>query len=160
MGVRLYHYRDLAAVAEVFCAAVRRLGPTIYSPEQVAVWAHYGERLPDLQNSLSLGVTFVFEDEQGLAGFGQLFPIHQVNYLYVHPDRMRQGIGTALFRELEASAQRARAPVIDVQANPLSRAFFAHQGLRVVEKDIVYREGLAFERWYMAKPLKRSRPTK
>lgn len=76
----------------------------------------------------------------GVVGFCHLIPSRdsdaapetcEVSALYVHPDRWRQGIGTALLREVLILARRRQCKGLTLwvlESNDLARAFYAARG--------------------------------
>src|SRR5690606_34488955 len=102
LSVRPMRAGDAPALAALFEAAVRGAGPQHYTPEQVEAWAAAADT-PGFPLA-TRNVTLVAEDPTGVVGFAALRS-DGVDALYVHPDRMREGIGTALLRRLLAEAE-------------------------------------------------------
>ena len=76
--------------------------------------------------------TWLAVDGDDVVGFAALGPGH-LEHLYLHPDRRRQGIGTALFRQV----QRELPGGFDLwvfQRNTPARAFYERHGCRAVEE--------------------------
>ena len=108
MQFRLATSDDLPALAELYATTVRRLGPTLYTAEQVRVWSESprdAERFRDfILNARTL--VALAENATDPVGFAGLEADGRIASLYVAADFCRQGVGTAL---LQAILEQARA---------------------------------------------------
>jgi len=139
---------DAPALAALFAAAVRGAGPQHYTPEQVEAWAA-AAATPGFPLA-TRNVTLVAEDPSGVVGFAALRP-DGVDALYVHPDRMREGIGTMLLRCLLAEAEARGIDRLWTEASAFSRPVFERHGFAVAEVETVVRRGVRFERFRMVR---------
>ena len=98
-------------------------------------------------------VTFVAEKGGRLVGFIQYEPPDHIDMTYVHPERQRQGVASALLATLEAEARRRGVMLLNVEASITSRPFFEHHGFYVVTPQIVRARGQDFLNYRMAKRL-------
>src|SRR5690606_5667941 len=94
---------------------------------------------------------FVAEAEGALAGFVRADADGLVDLLYVHPERLRRGVASAL---LEAGcdwalAQGARR--FETHASRAARPFFAAKGFRVEREQSVERNGVSLRNYLMIK---------
>lgn len=151
MTIRPYIPTDADALAEVYRAAVRGIGPDAYTAEQVAMWSAWPDNREEFDRCVSLGVTLVAEVEGCIAAFGQLEPVHHVVLLYCSPAHARQGIATAIHAELEAHAFAQGVTELSTTASRISRPLFEKLGYEVVEVEKSVRAGVEFERFKMAK---------
>jgi len=99
-------HADCQAIWRVHSSSIRDVCARVYSADQIEDWA--GSLAPvRYQRVIDELVVVVAEDDLGVVGFGQLDPARcLVQAVYVRPDRLRAGVGTALLQGLE---QRARA---------------------------------------------------
>lgn len=153
MNVRAYRDADLAAVADLFTAAVHEGAARHYDASQRAAWA---PRPPDLERwreRLAPLCTLVAEDDAGLAGFLAYAPDGHVDLLFTAPDRARRGVATALVERAEAELAAAGATELSTEASLVARPLFERHGFRVVEEQTVERDGVALRRFAMRKSL-------
>ncbi|WP_353258335.1 GNAT family N-acetyltransferase [Prochlorothrix hollandica] len=177
-----YHPGDRLALVQVLQTAVLSLGPTAYTASQVTAWATVsGQRLLDNPQGLLQGITLVARPEglvarpeadagEGavsgaisgavsgpiagpIAAFGQLDPWDRIACLYTAPPYVRQGYGTALYRELEAIARSRGVCHLRTESSHLARPFFQHHGFQVVAREEVTLQGITLERFPMVKSL-------
>jgi len=138
---------DAEAVRRVHADSIEGLGPEAYSQEQVQAWA-LGCESADYAAAIRETEVFLVAERDGeVVGFGslELEPSEEdyessadaeITGVYVHPSVAREGIGTALYRELET---RARGVVVDTLGLLASRnavPFYEAMGYeRVAEHD-------------------------
>lgn len=126
---------DARAMRALHTAAVRELGATAYDKEQVEAWA-----APDADRD-----GFPFDDpdhylvvatrDGDVAGFGQLHvPEQEVVADYVHPDHVRQGVGSILLAHLEGYARGLGFDYLELTASMNAVAFYEHHGYEVFEE--------------------------
>ncbi len=152
--VREFRGADVEACAELYRASVRALGAAAYSTQQVEAWAKYPEDLEEFRARLLGGVALVAEVEGVLAGFGSLWPISHVDFLYTGPGFYRRGVASALYAELEKIARERGLAALDLNASRFSRALFERLGFEVFGLERVVRSGVEFERALMRKRLR------
>ena len=154
MHIRRYTEGDLASLAAVYRASVEHGGRGHYTPEQIRIWASFADDLEHFEDVVNKGVTLLaLSDDEQLAGFAQLHPVHHLSLLFVAPAFMRQGVATLLYQALEARARVAGEEVLTTDASLVARPFFARMGFVVVERETVVRSGLELDRFRMKKVL-------
>ena len=129
------------------------VGPVAYTSEQVEMWAKYPEDMEEFRTRLSRGVTLIAEENSEIVAFGQLEPDDHLAFLYCAGRRCRNGIGSEIYRALEAEALRRGVKHISTDASRISRPFFIKHGYSVVEVERVVRSGIEFERFRMLRQL-------
>jgi GNAT superfamily N-acetyltransferase len=123
---------DAGALALVHSRAIRVSAATHYNEDELAAWA--GRARPtDYVRARRPRPVIVAEVATGdgprVVGFGQLLPDEGiVEAIYVDPDFARQGIGRALFEELERRARVDHLPGLVVEASLNSVPFYAAMG--------------------------------
>jgi GNAT superfamily N-acetyltransferase len=81
------------------------------------------------------GEVWVAEDGDGLAGVLEIAPDGakaEIRLIFVAPERMRAGVGGALWQYAEARARALGADRIELDADPNAVAFYERMGMRVV----------------------------
>ena len=149
--IRSFITRDAEVLAEVYRDAVRVIGPQAYTPEQVAAWARYPDDLEEFRSRMSRGLTLVAEERDRVVAFGQIEPDDRLAFLYCRGCVSRKGIGSQLYRALEAHAFAKGVSGIHTEASRISRPFFEKHGYAVLEIEHVVRYGVEFERFRMSK---------
>lgn len=148
---------EAQTAARLFRRTVHAVNARDYSPEQIDAWAPeddaYRQALADkLARQRTVGVR-----ECGiLIGFGSLDEAGNVDMLYVHEDRQRQGIGRRIVEELERLAAADGSRVIGAFASITARPFFKRLGYAIVRENAVVRRGVSLENFYMEKSLERA----
>ena len=104
--VRRAREEDAQGVWRVHLSAIRGVAHSHYTPEEVEAWAsprgpeHYAEAIRNKE-------FYVAEEGDAVVGFGTLNPgENEIEAVYVSPEVVRRGVGSAILRRLE---ERARA---------------------------------------------------
>ncbi len=150
MPLRTATPADVPALAALYAAAVRTVGPAHYDADQVEAWAAFADE-PRFRRFVLDPHTFVAHDERGVTGFAGLADDGHVTALYVHPDRMREGIGSALMRAVVERAEALSISRLYTEASVFSRPVFARHGFRLDAVETVERRGVTFERYRMSR---------
>lgn len=152
MLVRPYRLEEVSGLARLYRDAVLELAVGHYDEAQRAQWASWaaGE---EFAPSLADGLTLVAEIDGQPGGFGQLHPEHHVRLLYTSPDYTRRGCATAVYRSMERHARECRVQSLTTDASRVSRPLFEKEGFRVIQREVVDRGGVSFERIRMVKDL-------
>ncbi|MGA1626108.1 MAG: GNAT family N-acetyltransferase [Prochlorothrix sp.] len=179
LSLHPYHPLDRPQLLPLMTHSIFRLGPCCYRPDQVAVWAQASAKhLRAEPDPLLQGQTWVATlqldpdqfvhdpwdgDQAGfvnkplnkvkILGFAQLQPIDRVSLLYVAADATRQGVGQALYGQLETIDRTQQVRHLRTEASHVARPFFVQQGFQVQGQEWVTLEGVAIDRWVMTKPL-------
>ena len=153
--IRPYTEADVAALAEVFAAAVHGSTAAHYDAAQREAWApcppdlqHWQQRLtqPELR-------TFVAIRDSGPAGFISYEPNGHIEYLYTAPNSQRYGIATALYLAAERELSDMGVKELFTEASLVAYPFFLKQGFHSVEEQLVDVRGVQFRRHAMRKVL-------
>jgi len=151
--IRPFASSDAEALVRVYRDAVRTIAPQEYTAEQVSAWALFPDDLDDFRIRMGRGVTLVAEEAGHVVAFGQLEPNDHLDFLYCCGDASRKGIGSAIYRVLEADALAKGVLKIHTEASRISRPFFEKHGYLVAEVEHVIRFGVEFERFRMTKKI-------
>jgi GNAT superfamily N-acetyltransferase len=154
--IRDYEHRDAAAITELFYETVRSVNLDHYSEEQVRAWA---PALPDPEiwhSRMSERCTLVAEEEGLIIGFAELERDGYLDMLYCRKDRIRHGVGLALYQAVEQRALKAGLDRIFTDASITAMLFFEHRGFSVLGKQAVIRRGIVLANFRMEKRLLRS----
>lgn len=147
---RLATEADLPALARVYEDTVRKLGPALYTPEQVAAWAAYAREAEAFRGFVLNARTVVAVSAGRPVGFCGVEPGGRVASLYVDAAHTRQGLGGALLaRALDEARAAWGLARFHTEASHFSRAVFERRGFVVDEQEVVVRNGVSFHRFKM-----------
>ena len=153
MLIRLFQKQDSDRIAQLFHDTVHEVNIRDYSPEQVKAWSPNDLHFIDWAELCTKMFTYVAEEEGEIIGFGQLEAEGHINCFYCHKDYQRCGVGTRLYREIEAKALELSIEHLFVEASITARAFFKSRGFSVVKEQQVIRRGEKFTNFVMEKSL-------
>ena len=105
--IRKATYQDCKALCEIHVSAIRELGKSHYSEEEIDIWSR--GRTPDrYEKQISERDVIIAENRSIPVGFGTLdLARGELVQLYVHPNYARKGAGTLLLEELMNMAREA-----------------------------------------------------
>lgn len=129
---------DAEDICRVHVASIRELGRDYYSEKAVEAWASY----PDPE-TYSLGGDapdehfVVAERDDEIAGFAKLaLDVPEVDQVYVHPEHVRSGVGSALLSHLEDVAGANDVGSLSVEASRNAVPFYRSAGYeRIGERE-------------------------
>lgn len=155
MKIRRFQLSDTDAVVGVYRAAIRRFGPSRYTPEQVDAWARYPTDVQDFGFRLTHGYTLVAEEDSRIYAFGQLEPRDCFAFLYTSGCAKTKCLGALLYDALENQAYSEGVIDVYAEVSRLGRLFCERRGFTVYETIHLTHFGVEFE-WYR---MKKSRET-
>ena len=155
MLIRLFQKQDSDQIAQLFHDTVREVNIHDYSTAQVNAWAPDDLHIPEWSESCAKKFTYVAEEEGEIIGFGQLEANGHIDCFFCHKDYQRCGVGTRLYRAIEAKALELRIERLFVEASITARAFFKNRGFTVVKEQQVMIRGKNFTNFAMDKSLKK-----
>jgi len=153
--LRAFVPTDAEAIARIFYEAVHKLGPAVYSPEQLKAWAPAPLEPAQIVARATDGRVLLVAanpDNQALA-YGELEPDGHIDHLYCHPSAARQGLATAIYEALERIARERGIATLYVEASELARPLFARHGFRLVQRQDFQRHGVVLHNYRMQKTL-------
>ena len=108
--LRPYAPSDCPALAALFYDTVHTVAAADYTPAQLDAWADGRPDLAAWDASFRAHRTLVAVEGRTIIGFADLAPEQgYLDRLYVHKDRQRRGVASALCAELEAACPTPRA---------------------------------------------------
>ncbi len=144
---------DTEELGEVFRRSVREVASRDYRPVQIEAWVLAPGETPAWAERMQNRITLVAEESGRLIGFIQYEPPDHIDMTYVHPERQRMGVASALLTALEGEAIRRGVKLLNVEASVTSRPFFQHHGYVVLTPQIVQARGQDFLNYRMSKRL-------
>jgi putative acetyltransferase len=151
--VRPWAEVDTEELGEVFRKSVREVASRDYRPAQIEAWIKAPGEIDAWTERMRNRTIFVAEEQGRRIGFIQYEPPDHIDMIYVHPERQRMGVASALLAALEAKARRRGVTLLNVEASITSRPFFEARGFEVITPQIVTAHGEDFLNYRMAKRL-------
>jgi putative acetyltransferase len=132
LTVRKMRPQDARSFLEVHHTAVHGLAAADYPPDVIAAWAPLpiADEAVDLVAAASPGQIRVVAGSDGeIVGIGEIVPaLNELRACYVMPKAARQGVGTALVREIEHIARAHGLTHLQLDASLTSEAFYLGLG--------------------------------
>lgn len=118
---------DCEAIWRVHTRAIREIAGSHYTAEEIEAWA--GPREPDhYAGPIRDKEFFVAEEGGAVIGFGTLAREGEVEAVYVSPDTVRRGVGSALLQKLEARARDLGLTLLRLDASLNAAPFYEGAG--------------------------------
>jgi putative acetyltransferase len=154
--IRPCRVTDAPGLADVYHRAVREGAARHYDAAQRAAWSPAPPSSEDWRRRLVEAQTIVAEQADRLLGFMTLDPqTGWIDFAYVVPEAMGQGVAETLYAVLEGRARAAGLVRLETEASLLAERFFIRRGWRVVVRQDVERHGVRLPNAVMAKSLSR-----
>lgn len=151
MQVRTYEIGDTQQIVKLFYDTVHEVNIRDYTKAQVDAWAPAEIDLAGWTKSLSSKFTFVAEDGDKIAGFGELEANGHIDRFYCDRDFQRQGVGRKILARIELQAQTLGIKKLFTEASITAKPFFESQGFIAVKQQEVERRGQKFINFAMEK---------
>ncbi|MDX2254929.1 MAG: rhodanese-related sulfurtransferase [Pseudanabaenaceae cyanobacterium bins.39] len=156
MLIRLFQPEDSDRIAQLFHDTIRNVNIADYSLAQVKAWAPDDLNFQDWQAECSHKFTYVAEQSGEIVGFAQLEANGHIDCFFCHKDYQRCGVGTRLYRALEAKAISLNLELLFVEVSITAKAFFKSRGFRLVREQQVSCRGEQLTNFVMEKQLPQS----
>ncbi|WP_298454725.1 GNAT family N-acetyltransferase [uncultured Cellulomonas sp.] len=153
MRLRPYREDDGPATLEVFRRAVREAASRDYAPDQIDAWAGAVTDAAGWADRRRSRRTQVAEVGDRVVGFTDVDADGYVDMLFVHPDHVRQGIGSALLEWARTTAEGLGAHELTTNASLTARPVFEAHGFTVVAEQRPVVRGTALTNFRMRRPL-------
>ena len=148
--IRPFRLDDLPALAALFGDAIRHLGASAYTLEQVEAWAGFADDRPAFTQWIDNAQISVAEDTCGrVIGFAGLNPPDRISALFVAPGAMRRGVASGLLRHLLGFVRTAGLAAVRTEASTFSRPLFERFGFELMAEERTELHGVGFSRYAM-----------
>jgi putative acetyltransferase len=145
---------DIPAIIALYRGTVHSVNSLDYSPEQISAWASGAENIERWKTAINEQFFVIAEINGSIAGFSSIAPDGYLDFLYVHKDYQREGIGTALLGEIENKAIAQNNLQIYSHVSSTAKGLFERKGY--IHKDDIndIYKGVLFVNALMIKRLK------
>jgi putative acetyltransferase len=151
MKVRSYEIGDTQEIVKLFYHTVHEVNIRDYTQAQVDAWAPADIDIASWTQSLSSKFTFVAEEGEKIAGFGELEANGHIDRFYCHKDFQGKGVGTQILEEIEFQAKNLGIRKLFTEASITAKPFFENKGFMVIKQQEVERRGQKFINFVMEK---------
>lgn len=155
--MRIRHYRpdDASRLGDVFVCAVEGLGPSGYTPEQVAAWSSRAKDPEETHRRCSDGrLVLVAADEFDTPiAFIDLEDDGHIDMMFCMPEWAGRGVASALYRQLQSIAASRGVSRLYTEASEIARPVFGKWGFRLLHRNDMKIEGVAIHNYAMEKIL-------
>jgi GNAT superfamily N-acetyltransferase len=141
MRVRTYKLGDTREIVKLFYDTVHEVNIRDYTKAQVDAWAPVDIDIETWSKSLSSKFTFVAEEGEKIAGFGELEANGHIDRFYCHKDFQGKGAGTQILAKIELQAQSLGIKKLFTEASITAKPFFESKGFIAVKQHEVERKG-------------------
>lgn len=128
MQIRRYQRPDADPCYAVFLAAVREGAARYYTEAERQAWAPNDQAPGEWADRLGDHVAYVAENDGQIAGFVSMTRDGHLDFAYVAPACMGQGIASRLYNTLMTDPDLVRLSKYNVQASHFSRRFLLKHG--------------------------------
>lgn len=153
MQIRKYEIADTEQIVQLFYDTVHQINIRDYTKAQVDAWAPKDIDIENWTKSLSNKFTFVAEDGEIIAGFGELETNGHIDCFYCHKDFQRKGVGTQILEHIESKAKDLGINKIFTEASITAKPFFERHKFIAIKKQEVERRGQKLINFVMEKNL-------
>lgn len=147
LTIRIAAPSDVNALATLYHQTVIAHGTKYYTPAQASVWAASALNRERFQRLVLKPTTYVAEWQGEILGFAGIEDDGHVASLYVHRDRLRQGIGSALMAQILHHADDAGLARLFGEASEFSLGLFQKFGFAQYDTESVDLDGVQFTRY-------------
>jgi len=152
--IRPCRVTDTPALADVFHRAVHEGTGRHYDAAQRAAWSPAPPGDEAWRRRLIEAQTVVAERGARVLGFMTLdAATGWIDFAYVAPEAMGQGVAETLYAVLEGRARAAGLARLETEASLLAERFFLRRGWVLVRRQQVERHGVQLPNAVMHKPL-------
>ena len=134
MIIRRYKAGEEEALRQLYVDTTRNIIGRDYTPDQVERWISLHSDTEEWIERISDRNPFVAEKNRELLGYAELMPNGQIDHFYCHCQHQREGVGTKLYRMVEAEARRLGLPCLRASVSVSAKPFFAAMGFEVVKE--------------------------
>jgi UPF0176 protein len=158
MEIRLFQSQDADRLAQLFHDTVHEVNIRDYSVNQVRAWAPEDIHFRNWSEVCADRFTYVAAEAGEIIGFGELEANGHIDCFYCHKDYQRRGVGTRIYRAIEAKALELGIERLYTEASITARAFFKSRGFAIAKEQQVVRGGEIFVNYAMEKNLEKTEP--
>ncbi|MET0605148.1 MAG: GNAT family N-acetyltransferase [Beijerinckiaceae bacterium] len=132
---------DASTVAAIFRASIEELTGDDYSEAQREAWMSAADDEAAFAKRVAQHLTLLATVDGDPAAFASLKGADHVEFLYVHPEHVGEGLATMLIDALEKLAMNRGAKKLTTDASDTALGFFQKRGFVMKQRNSVHRNG-------------------
>jgi putative acetyltransferase len=132
--VRRYNVGEEEALWKLYYDTTHRVNCRDYTAQQCARWAPDAHDKNEWASRLERTRPFVAEQDGQMLGFAELVENGEIEFFYCHHDWQHKGVGSLLFKALEAEANRLGFRELTAAVSVTAKDFFLRQGFSIVRE--------------------------
>ena len=140
---------DLPAIARLFYDTIREVNLGDYTAQRVAAWAPEVWSAQSWNQRLSGQDVRVAVEAGQVVGFVSIERSGHLDFLFVHKDRQRRGIGSALLEAAIGLARGWQLSKVFTEASLTAKGLFERFGFVTVQVEDIVRRGVTLRRHRM-----------
>lgn len=145
---------DVNEIKDLYYNSIVSVAARNYNPEQITAWASTANKPEAFVSRIKEQVFLVAENEiNKIIGFASLSKNGYLDLLYTHKNFQRQGVATALLKEILAAASALRIRLISTEASITAKPFFEKNGFTLVTQQTVFINKIALTNFKMQKKI-------
>ena len=145
---RIAEEKDFPRLRQIYRDSVKRLAPSLYTPEQVKAWSLTPDNRDRFWQFIFGCDTYLLIQNETIIGFcGLATEDGHIVSLYLHPDFTRQGYGTKVLNYVLNVGIEAGITKFYTEASFFSEPVFSRCGFEVVTMETVYYGDVLFRRY-------------
>ncbi|MEP0519126.1 MAG: GNAT family N-acetyltransferase [Hyphomicrobiales bacterium] len=147
--IRNFEARDASRIADVFYQAVHIGAKDAYDEEQRRAWVPNKPDLNSWEKRIAAQTSKVAVVNEELIGFMTLTDAGKIDLAFVTPNAMGKGVSDKLYHAILQDAKAAGHKTLTTEASYLAKSFFKKFGWRVVQQQVVTRDGVDLTNFLM-----------
>lgn len=155
LRIRPFRVGDEAALRAVFHASVHALAVQHYTEAQRRGWAPLAYDATAWAERMRRNAPFVAERYGVIVGYADLQEDGYIDHFYVSGDAAGRGVGSALMRKIEETAQERGIARLYANVSLNAQTFFARNGFEMERERTVTRDGVVLRNARMVKRVAR-----
>ncbi len=151
IAIRKGEIDDLTELQQIFVDTVSSVCSADYDAEQIKVWTSSVENRKHWEDIMTNQFVLVAQIGNKMVGFASLDKGNYIDLLYVHKDHQNQGIARKLYSNIENAAKQQGQTALESDVSKTAKIFFEKIGFKVINEQIVMRQGVELTNFKMRK---------
>ena len=148
-------YNDIPVIKTLFQDTVKTINRQHYTKAETEDWASCGDNLSHWQELIDTLYFIIAETKERQAvGFASISNTGYLHSMFIHKEFQRQGVATALYREIETYAKTHGINRLTSEVSITARPFFEKQGFSVDREQKMKANKLFLTNYKMSKSIK------
>ncbi len=152
--IRTAEEKDLAEIRNLYSQTVRQINSKDYTQQEIEVWASTSDDPQSFVKSIKNQYFIIAETGFEIAGFASIEKNGYLDFMYVHKDHQRSGIGRKLLEEIERKAGEQNNYEVFAYVSRTAKKFFEKSGYQHRGNKTDIFKGVVFINSIMVKKIK------